>query len=100
MTKTQKDKMTLGRMKRNSSRINISLKGIKIKSYDHGFQLFIGNEDPRYYSSLQDLFKKLFDIKLSRKSADSLEQCNRVQMTCLKEIRELVLHLEQVMLNK
>ena len=100
MNKTQMNKMTLGRMKRTSSRVNISHKGIKIKSYEHGFILDIGSDPSRYYSSLQDLFKALYSIKTTRKSATSLKQLEVVQLACLKEIREVVYNLEQIMKGK
>ena len=100
MTEEQKEKMQEGREERAESRTTITFDNITIKSYEHGWMLYIGTEDSRYYSDLSGLFKKLFSIKLSRKRMDTLQAMYQAQKDCLEEVNVIATRLEIAILTK
>lgn len=95
MTKQHLNEMQQAKREKANSRVKISLKGITIKSHEHGWILKIKGDPERYYSSLQNLFKKLFSIKLSRSVANDLQQVQQEQNRCLREVKEVVSALER-----
>ena len=94
MTQEQKNKLAQGRKERESLRVSLKIGEIIIKSYEHGWILKYKGQEQRYYGSLQDLFKNLFDIKLRQTAAEDVRQLISVQNTCLKEIEGVVFALE------
>ena len=97
MTKEHKLKMQNARAKKSESKTLIEIDNIVIKSHDHGWILNIGNEDSRYYSNLSQLFKKLFDIKLSRSHIDTLQQVISQQKVIFSELETIGDRIERML---
>ena len=99
MNKEQINKMQQGRKESKNLQVSFKIGEIKIKSYENGWLLFYNKQGQRYYGSLQDLFKNLFDLKLRESSAKTLEELQREQDRCLKEVKELVFALEREIIS-
>lgn len=83
------NKIKKTRTEKSYNRTYLKFDGVVIKSYQNGWILNIKSDESRYYSNLPELFKKLVSIKLSKESANDLQQLE----SSLKDVFNAVLEI-------